>query len=125
MRFIDSNILAYAFYDNKNKEKCRDIIRKGGVINTVNLIEAFNIIQFETNDRKIAVDSMKSLLKSNLNIMNVDINIIFEALKRAIRYKKLKFIDLIHYVSALICGCNEIVSYDSDFNNLEIKRIEP
>jgi len=125
MRFIDSNILAYAFYDNKNKEKCRDVIREGGIINTVNLIEAFNIIQFETNDREIAVDSIKSLLKSNLEIMDVNINIIFEALKRADKYKKLKFIDLIHYVNSLICGCNEIMSYDKDFDNLEIRRIEP
>ncbi|MEK6984126.1 MAG: PIN domain-containing protein [Nanoarchaeota archaeon] len=122
MRFIDSNVLAYAFYDNKNRERCQEIIMSGGCVNTVNLIEAYNIIQFETN-QEYATKSIRSLLKSNLNIIDVDINLIFETLKRTLKYKKLKFIDLLHYITSLLHNCDEIASYDTDFDGLEIKRV--
>ena len=122
MRFIDSNVLAYAFYDNRNKERCQEIIQEGGIINTINLVEAYNIIQSEF-DTEYATKAIKSLLKSNLQIVNADINLIFEALKKTLRYRRLKFIDLVHYTTALLHGCEEIASYDSDFDSLEIKRI--
>ena len=41
MRFIDSNVLAYAFYENEYSSRCQQIIREGGITNTVNIIEAF------------------------------------------------------------------------------------
>ena len=124
MIFIDSNVLAYAFYDNDKKEKCQQIIKKGGIINTVNLIEAYNIIQFEVN-REHATKSIKSLLKSNLNIVNADINLVFESLKKALKIPNLKFVDMLHYSCALIKNCDAIVSYDKDFDNLDIPREEP
>ena len=122
MRFIDSNILAYAFYENQFRERCQEIIKEGGVINTVNLVEAYNIIQYEINN-EYATRSIRSLLKSNLKIIDININIIFETLKRTSKYKKLKFIDLLHYTTALLYNCGKIMSYDSDFDNLDIKRI--
>src|SRR3989344_1836407 len=122
MRFIDSNVLAYAFYDNEYRERCQEIIKSGGLINAINLIEAYNIIQFETSI-EYATESIKSLLKSNLRIIEVDMNIIFEALKKTQKYKKLRFIDLVHYVTSLFYNCDEIASYDADFDNLEIKRV--
>jgi len=114
-------VLAYAFYDNRNKERCQEIIQEGGIINTINLMEAYNIIQSEF-DTEYATKAIKSLLKSNLQIVNADINLIFEALKKTLRYRRLKFIDLVHYTTALLHGCEEIASYDSDFDGLEIKR---
>lgn len=123
MKFIDSNILAYAFYQNKFQEVCQRIINEGGVINTINLIEAFNIIEFETN-RDAATKAVKGFLKSNLVIINADINLVFEALKKAHVYKNLKCIDLIHYATALLNNCESIVSYDADFDGLDIPREE-
>lgn len=123
MRFIDSNILAYAFYDNPVQDECQKIIREGGMINTVNLIEAFNIIESEMN-KEIAVSSIRGLLKSNLFIVDVDINLFFEALKRAPRYKNLKFMDLLHYTTAVMNNCDAIVSFDKDFDKLDLPRKE-
>lgn len=123
MKFIDSNIIAYSFYQNEFQDNCQTIIKEGGIIDVLNLIESFNIIEFET-DRETATTSIKSLLKSNIKIIDIDINIIFEALKKAQKYKKLKFIDLIHYVVASLNSCETIVSYDTDFNNLDIPRKE-
>ena len=124
MKFIDSNILAYAFYNNKIQNSCQEAIRRGGIINTVNLIEAFNTIEVVT-DRETAIRSIRGLLKSNIKIIDLDVNILFEALRRADKYKSLNFNDLIHYISALLNGCNAILSYDKDFDNLEIPREKP
>ena len=124
MKFIDSNILAYAFYENPFQELCQKQIKEGGYTDTLTLIEAFNIIELQTK-REIATSSIKGLLKSNLKIIDIDLNLIFEALKRSDTYKKLNFLDLIHYTSALLHHCEIIVTYDKDFNGLELKRNEP
>ena len=124
MIFIDSNILAYAFYDNDKKDKCQQVIQKGGITNTVNLIEAYNIIQFEVS-REHATKSIKSLLKSNLSIVDINTNSVFEALKRTLKNTELKFIDMVHYSCAIVNNCNAIISYDKDFDNLDIPREEP
>jgi|SRR3989344_1051335 len=123
MKFIDSNVLAYAFYDNEHTEKCQQLIRAGGVIDTFNLIEVFHIIEKETKDREKAQRCIKGLLKSNLQIINVDVNTVFESLKKADKYK-LSLFDLIHYTVASLQNCEAIVSYDHDFDKLEIPRIE-
>lgn len=124
MNFIDSNVLAFAFYNNNKKDKCQQIIKEGGVVNAINLIEAYNIIQFEVS-REHATKSIRSLLKSNLGILEIDTNSVFEALKRTLINTKLKFIDLIHYSCAIVNKCDAIISYDKDFDNLDIPREEP
>ena len=121
MRFIDSNVLAYAFYHNQHTDNCQYILRQGGIINTLNLIEAFHIIEHETS-RDHAVKAMRSLLKLDFKIISLDINIVFNAIKQAIN-RRLSIFDLIHYVTALEENCREIVSDDSDFDNLNIKRV--
>ena len=123
MEFLDSNILAYAFYDNEYTEECQKAIKEGGVTNTLNLIEAFFIIEKETS-RERAQKCIKSLLKSNIQIVEVDINLLFESLKR-INYHKLSIFDMIHYTCALLNSCTSIKSYDNDFDNLAIQRKEP
>lgn len=123
MKFLDSNILAYAFYRNQHTAKCQSAIIKGGIIDTFNLVEAFFIIEKETS-REIAQKAIKGILKSNILVVEVDVNLVFESLKRARQYK-LSIFDLIHYSCALLNDCSAIVSYDRDFDNLEIRREEP
>ncbi|MDO8656651.1 MAG: PIN domain-containing protein [Nanoarchaeota archaeon] len=123
MKFLDSNIIAYAFYQNIHQDNCQNILRNDGMTNTIALAEAFNIIEFEA-DRDTAMAAVRGILRSNLEIIDVDVNIIFETLKRGGLYKKLKFIDLLHYTVASLKKCESIVSYDTDFDNLEIIRVE-
>ena len=123
MKFIDSNIIAYAVYPNENQEMCQQSIREGGILNTIVLIEAFNIIEHQTN-KEHARDVIKSILKTNITIVNTDINLIFETMKRTEK-NKLRFIDLVHYTTALMYNCEAILTYDKDFNNLDISREEP
>lgn len=87
------------------------------------MIEAFYIIEKETS-REIAHKAIKGILKSNLHIVEVDVNLVFEALKRAQKYK-ISIFDLVHYSCALLNDCKAIVSYDKDFDNLDICREEP
>lgn len=124
MRFIDSNVLAYAFYDNEHTDKCQNIIKEGGLVDIFNLIEAFFIIEKETGSRELAQKSIKGLLKLNFQIMDADSNLLFEALKK-VNHVKLSIFDTIHYCCALLNNCDTIVSYDTDFDNLDIPREEP
>ena len=124
MRFLDSNILAYAFYNNEHILKCQKAIIDGGITDTFNLVEAFFILEKETGSRESAQKSIRGLLKSNLAIIEVDVNLIFESLRR-INRTRLSIFDSVHYNCALINGCTAILSYDKDFDNMEIPRIEP
>lgn len=125
MRFIDANILAYAFYENENREKCINVIKEGGITDSLCLIEAFNIIELQTKNRRLTVEVIRSLMKINLEIVDIGVNVVFESLKKSERYGKLKFLDVVHYIIALNYDCQEIITYDKDFENLEIKRTEP
>ena len=124
MKFLDSNVLAFAFYKNEYTEKCQNALREGGIVDVFNLVEAFFIIEKETGSREIAQKSIKNLVKSNIQIADVDVNLLFETLKK-INSLKLSIFDAIHYSCALINNCNAFVSYDKDFDNLDIPREEP
>ncbi|MBI5391005.1 PIN domain-containing protein [Candidatus Woesearchaeota archaeon] len=121
MRFLDANIIAYAFYENEHTSRCQQVIARGGVINTVVLIESYNIIEHLT-DTTYATRMIKMLLKSHLKIIPVDIDLVFETIKRSEKYRKLHFIDRLHFVTALLHNCEAIMSFDKDFNGLEIPR---
>lgn len=124
MKFIDANIIAYASYNNERQNHCQNILREeNNVSDTLALAEAFNIIELQIG-REAAILAIKSILRSTIEISNIDVNTIFEALKKAEQYKQLKFIDLLHYTVASLKKCESIVSYDKDFDNLEIQRVD-
>jgi predicted nucleic acid-binding protein len=123
-KFIDANVIIKAFTINLEQEKCQIILSQYFVTNNLCLIEACDAISKITRDQEYAAKCIKSLFKSDGVIIDIDSNILFESLKRIGRYK-LDIFDLIHYVTALVNDCSEFCSYDKDFDNLEIKRIEP
>ena len=122
--FIDANVIIKAFTDNPDKEKCRHLLYGDFVTNTLCLVEAQHAIGVITRDRISAADCVKSLFKSGGTIVPLDINLLFESYKRTVRHK-LNVFDMIHFVTALLSRCDTIFSYDKDFDNLEIKRLEP
>ena len=122
MRLIDSNVLAYAFYDNAHTEVCQEAIRTGGVIDTFNLVEAFFIIEKEVN-REHAQKAIRGLLKSALIIVDVTPDMIFETLKRT--KQNMSIFDLLHYACAVTNNCTSVLSYDNDFDGCDIPREEP
>lgn len=124
MQFVDANILVKAFTNNEDADKCKQILLSEFIVDTLSLVEAFGAITIIKNNKYEAADCIRSLFKTQGIIVDLDRNIIFETFKRLNKYN-LKIFDLIHYTTALINNCSEIVSYDKDFDNLEIKRIEP
>ncbi len=124
--FVDSNIVIHAFTRNPNSKQCRELLlyREGLIANTLVLLESYAKLATIT-DQLHATRVVRDLLAlGNLEILSFNNNLFFEAVKRNRKYK-LKISDLIHYTTALISNCREIVSYDKHFDNLEINRIEP
>ena len=124
MKFLDTNVLAYAFYSNENTKRCQGAITEGGLTDTFSLIEAFHIIEKETGRRELAQRAIRGLLKSNVEVVGVDVNIVFESLKKA-GSLKLSIFDTVHYACALANNCDSILSYDKDFDKLDLEREEP
>lgn len=124
MKFLDANVIIKAFVENNDKEKCRKLLYEDFVTNTLCLVEAQHSISIIKNDKIYASDCIKSLFKSGCLIVQLDKNLLFDSIKRIEKYN-LNIFDLINYTTALINNCFEIVSYDKDFDDLEIKRIEP
>jgi len=123
-KFLDANVIVKAFTDNEDKEKCRSILFEDFVTTTLCLVEAQHAISIVKNNKKYGTDCIKSLFKSNGDIVQLDKDLLFESFKRIEKYD-LNIFDLINYVTALINNCTEFVSYDRHFNGLEIERTEP
>ncbi len=124
MNFIDANVIIKSFVDNEDKDKCRKIMSEGFVVDTLCLVEAQHVISIIKGDKAYASNCIKSLFKSRGIIVGLDKNLLFEAFRRIDKYE-LDIFDLVHYSAALINNCPNVVSYDKDFDDLEIKRIEP
>lgn len=122
--FVDANIIVKAFTENSDKEKCRKVIFEDFITNSLCLVEASDVISIIKNNRAYAANCIKSLFKRNITIVELDKNLLFESFKRIDKYD-LNIFDLINYITALINNCQEFVSYDKHFDNLEIKRAEP
>jgi len=122
--FIDSNVIIKAFTENSDKEKCRKILYEEFVTTSLCLVEAQHGISLIIDEKILASHCIKSLFKRNVTIVPLDKNLLFEAFKRIGKYN-LNIFDLVNYAAALVNNCQEFVSYDKDFDNLEIKRVEP
>lgn len=123
MKFIDSNVIAYTFYENPFRELSERALRDGGVTDTLALVEAFAVIESVT-DRQRALGAIRGILRSGIRVVDVDVNILFELLKKISHYR-LSVMDMMHYTVASLTDCESILSYDKDFNGLEIPREEP
>ena len=124
MPFVDSAVLIKAFTENPDKHKCREIVHEKFVTNTLCLVEAHHFISLISKNKTHAAMSIKSLFKSDCVVVDLDKNLLFESFKRTEKYK-LDTFDLINYVTALLDNCDEFISYDKDFDDLEIKMVEP
>jgi predicted nucleic acid-binding protein len=125
-KFVDSDVIVFAFTNNPKKEACRQIIeRENIVINTLIVLESYSKVATISKNKQLAIDMVKLFYRvDNIEIVDFSNNLFYETVKRIKKYN-LKISDLVHYTTALLHGCSSIVSYDSHFNNLEIKKIEP
>ena len=124
MQFVDANVIVKAFTDNDDKEACRKVLKEDFITNTLCLAEAYHAISNIKGNKDYADNSIKSLFKSNGIIAELDKNLLFESFKIIGKYN-LNIFDAVNYVTALINNCSRIISYDKDFDDLDIKRTEP
>ncbi|MBI2138737.1 PIN domain-containing protein [Candidatus Woesearchaeota archaeon] len=67
----------------------------------------------------------KAILEAgNIEVIDFDSALWFEVLK-GLKRTQLKISDLLHYTAASLRSCRSIISFDRDFDRLEIKRVEP
>ena len=125
-KFVDSDVIIFASTSNPKQDLCFKFIKTENItINSLVLVECLSKIATITKNKDFAVRTIKAIYNSgNIEIVDLNKNLFFEAMKRFGRYD-LKISDLIHYTTALLSGCSSIVSYDTDFDNLEIKREVP
>ncbi|MFH1053803.1 MAG: type II toxin-antitoxin system VapC family toxin [Candidatus Woesearchaeota archaeon] len=122
--FADSNIFIYAFTKCRYSDECKKIVQKDLLINTNVLLEIFNGLHKITNDKEYSIRVVKRILSNdNIRIIDFDINLFFETLKR-IENINLRMPDAVHYTTALLHGCKIIYSYDKHFDGLSLKRVE-
>ena len=124
-KFVDSNVIIYAFTNSNYKQKCRNILTEENLIaNTLVLLESYAKIA-TINSEIYARAAIRNILSlANIKVMDFTNNLFFESVKRSQKYK-LKISDLVHCTTALVHNCSEIVSYDKHFDGLDIKRVEP
>ena len=124
-RFVDSNVIIFAFTNSNYKQKCRNILAEENLIaNTLVLLESYAKIA-TINSEIYATAAIRNILSlANLKVIDFTNNLFFESVKRSRKYR-LKISDLAHYITAVTHNCGEIISYDKHFDGLDIKRIEP
>ncbi len=129
MIYLDTNIFAYAIMNNDYKGiECRKILSKiarkqeKGFTSCITWDELVFIVQ-KYRGREISLKEGERMLKfPNLEFIKLDKLIINKAQEIMFNYN-LKPRDAIHAASAIIYNIREIVSDDSDFDELkEIKR---
>lgn len=120
--FLDANIIVNAFFENKDQERCRQVLSEEFVTDMLCLAEAQDALTAIIKNREQATFWVKSVFKANGIVLDIDKNILIESFKHLDR---LRVLDAIHYAAALLNGCSEFLSYDKDFNTLSIKRVEP
>lgn len=126
MKFVDSNVLVYAFSNTNRTDSCIQLLKEENlIINTLVLVELYAKL-CTIVDQNYAQFIVRNLFKKdNLRIVPLDNNLLFESIKRQQKYKKLKIADLLHFTAAMLNNCSAMISYDQDFDNLEIARKEP
>ena len=124
-KFVDSNVIIFAFTNSSQKKECRNILSEENLVtNTLVLLESYAKIT-TINSESYARAAIRNILSlANIKVIDFTNNLFFESIKRSQKYK-LKISDLVHYTTSLLHDCNEIISYDRNFDGLDIKRIEP
>lgn len=131
MIYLDVNIFVYAAVNNGLLgEKCRNLLRK--IINKKEILytscltwdEFVYAVWKKEGKEKALIEGNKLLQFPNLTFLDASTLIIQQA-QHIMEKNGLKPRDAIHATSAILSGCKEIVSDDSDFDKvMELKRVK-
>ncbi|MBI2659959.1 PIN domain-containing protein [Candidatus Woesearchaeota archaeon] len=124
-KFVDSNVIIFAFTNSSQKQECRNILNQENLVtNTLVLLESYAKITTISSEAHARAAVRNILSLANIKVMDFTNNLFFESVKRSQKYR-LKISDLVHFTTALLHNCSEIISYDRNFDGLDVKRAEP
>lgn len=111
-RFLDSNVLIYAYTNDLRRERAIDLIAEGGVISVQSLAEFIHVARRRLKiDGQLLFEAVRKLT-DNLHLGgSVTLKILHEGLAIAQRYK-LSIHDSTLIAVALEAGCDEFLSED-------------
>ncbi len=136
MRFVDASVFVHAFLKPKRKlkpheieikESAKEIVRRINDgeevgITVVQIVEIANLLEsYLPLSEALKVEEFL-LLAKNVNVFDVTKRDCLKALKIS-RDRSIGLSDAIAYVVMMKIGVNEIYSFDSDFDKLNVKRI--
>ena len=136
MRFVDASVFVHAFlkpkrklkpHEIKIKESAKEIVRRINDgeevgITVVQIVEIANLLEsYLPLSEALKVEEFL-LLAKNVNVFDVTKRDCLKALKIS-RERSAGLSDAIAYVVMMKIGVNEIYSFDSDFDKLNVKRI--
>ena len=72
-KFVDSDVIVFAFTNNSRKDKCREFIEEENItINTLILLESHSKVATITKNQELATDMVKLFYKAdNIEIINI------------------------------------------------------
>lgn len=136
MRFVDASVFVHAFLKPKRKlkpheieikESAKEIVRRINDgeevgITVVQIVEIANLLEsYLPLSEALKVEEF-FLLAKNVNVFDVTKRDCLKALKIS-REGSVGLSDAIAYVVMTKIGVNEMYSFDSDFDRLNVKRI--
>lgn len=136
MRFVDASVFVHAFlkpkrklktHEIKIKESAKEIVRRINDgeevgITVVQIVEIANLLEsYLPLSEALKVEEFL-LLAKNVNVFDVTKRDCLKALKIS-RERSAGLSDAIAYVVMMKIGVNEIYSFDSNFDKLNVKRI--
>ncbi len=131
MYLIDSNIFLELVFEQDRSIECKAFLQKvkSGEINSA--ISDFNIdsillaIYRQTKNALLMETFLTSVLRfTGLDVYFLSMEDRLEGIKH-IKTHSLDFEDALTLQAALASSCSAIVSFDRDFDNLPVKRVEP
>jgi len=136
LRFVDASVFVHAFLKPKRKlkpheieikESAKEIVRRINDgeevgITVVQIVEIANLLEsYLPLSEALKVEEFL-LLAKNVNVFDVTKRDCLKALKIS-RERSAGLSDAIAYVVMMKIGVNEMYSFDSDFDKLNVKRI--
>ena len=129
--YLDTNIFVYAALNHPQYgKKCLALMseindgKKKAYTSIITLSEALHVLIKETKDREKSLLALQFFLSLPIELTQLDLALFLGSMDH-VRKSKLKPNDAIHLASALSVQASAIYSYDKDFDNLEIRRVEP
>jgi predicted nucleic acid-binding protein len=117
-------IHSFASNDEQFKKRARTTLQtlqtdnNLGVVPSI-VIHEFYKIQLETLGREIAELRTNSILKSDLNIANLDPEIAIEAAKLRCKYTELPTADAVIAATAIVMACEHVLTDDKHIKQIK------